>query len=149
VPKPCEHGCNPSTIYSTKGSYTTHLTNKHSGRWPSACSYPGCESNPFSSQSAMLEHLVRVHNVTDAIEQRKYLPLLPPKRQWIQQPCIIDGCKVAFRRRNVMTAHLRNVHKMSLEEASALIDERAQFETIARESRILSRKRKTTDEKGE
>jgi hypothetical protein len=61
---------------------------------------------------------------------------------------MIDGCKseIVFKRRKGMTAHFRNVHKMSLGEASALIDERAQFESIARESRILRQKRKTTDD---
>lgn len=154
--RPCEHGCDPLTIYTTKHRYEEHRIARHSGRWPSSCLYPGCESaTSFKSQSSLSYHLASAHNITDKTEQRRYLPSLPSVLRWVKQICIIDGCesKVIWARRSKMLAHLTSKqHNMTAEDANALIDEKTQFETIVRESRVLNKSRKRdvyTGEEGE
>ncbi|OQE16250.1 hypothetical protein PENFLA_c028G03204 [Penicillium flavigenum] len=154
APQPCEHGCDPSTIFTTMQIYKGHLARVHSGRWPTTCLYPGCESGTsFSSRATLCHHLVVCHQITDPTLQLRYLPLLQPRFKWVKwQTCLTDGCETKMDSRLQMLRHLTSKHKMTTEDADALIDGKAQFVPRSREPQVRGASRKhdmhTGDESG-
>lgn len=75
----------------------------------------------------------------------------PPscRDQWVkEQPCVVDDCSDAptFPSRSVMLRHLTAKHKLSEEEANALLDTKARFESVLIQPGRESRKRKHSPE---
>ncbi|KAJ5910250.1 hypothetical protein N7504_004893 [Penicillium tannophilum] len=80
VAKPCEHGCEPTKVYSTFGSYEYHIRMAHktSDKWPCRCRYPGCKKDKTYMDSGSLRtHLAHAHGLATTAQMIPYLPSVP------------------------------------------------------------------------
>lgn len=138
--KPCEHGCEPTKIYTDDSKYRYHILSIHSGRWPFACIYPGCEYDEKFVNCSTLERHMRVVHVLIGEAAAPYFPPHPAEPVWSKpQRCFIEGCSSLHQNRGAQTDHLRGVHRFTLRDAQDMIDQRSRFDMVAPPVRVGSK----------
>lgn len=145
APKACEHGCEPTKLYYESSKYRYHLDTHHSARWPARCSFPDCtHTGTFAVYSSLKYHLKTEHKL-QASEIGPYIPPLAAKRSYITgQDCWVEGCPKKPKNQGAMTDHLRGPHRMTLDDAKAMIQEKAQFEDIVTEVKVGKKRAAST-----
>ena len=121
--KPCPKGCEPEKNYDTESSYKMHMERVHSGRWPTACLFPGCQSTKtFPDVSKYSDHLMKAHELnTNAARQ----PYFPPesaqklKKVWEPSSCPVTGCPVTtkYKAKYDLAVHINSKHNVEKKEA--------------------------------
>lgn len=134
------------------------------------CVFVGCKSGRtcFRERHRMVDHLTRIHKMAKEaaialIEEKGQYENRAPgdtgappppsyQNKWDKkQPCIVDECSGAltFPKRSTMVRHLTGRHRLPKEEANALIDVKARFESVLIPTSVLgkeSRKRSRSPE---
>jgi uncharacterized C2H2 Zn-finger protein len=129
VAKPCEHGCDPTTLYTTIDRYQGHISREHKesgGLWPCPCRYPGCnndENKTYKQYNVLRGHLINAHGLTTAAQWQPYLPTQPRRLNWVARTCPMTDCRsvIVFKKRPELVKHIARVHHMSHNDAKAAL----------------------------
>ncbi|KAI9793441.1 MAG: hypothetical protein M1816_000335 [Peltula sp. TS41687] len=109
-PKPCPHGCEAGKLYTSASTYRRHLSNKHSGRWPTSCRFPaGTETKLYDNPGTLRIHLIHHHGLDTTEKRKPYLPETAARyKTWKPTPCPIDACpdQRTFSEKRYLRLHL-------------------------------------------
>lgn len=147
VPKPCEHGCDPETLYNNYTVYRNHLKKMHDPKYPASCIFPGCTStSTFSTVYSLKYHLQDTHKLTDFYEIDSYVPPPDATRKYVEsQQCWMEGCGETIKSFNLMVRHLKTKkHGMTNDEARAAVKADAEYEMVVEARKPHTKKRAIT-----
>ncbi|KAK9245322.1 hypothetical protein V1506DRAFT_538626 [Lipomyces tetrasporus] len=106
-------------------AYNSHIDRRHSGRWPTQCRYPDCDSSKhYNDASAYGKHLQLAHGLNTRVKRVLYFPeksVTKLKEAWKPAYCPVDNCtsKTKYTRKCRLDRHIVNVHGLNKKEASA------------------------------
>jgi predicted transcriptional regulator len=147
VPKPCEHGCDPETLYNNYNMYRNHLMKMHDPKYPAPCVFPGCTStSKFATVYNLKYHLQDTHKLGDFYEIDSYVPPPDPVRRYIEtQQCWLEGCGQTIKGFDSMVRHLtRKKHGMTGDDARAAVKADAEYEMVVEARKPNAKKRAIT-----
>lgn len=137
-PTTCPRGCNPEKVYTTEAGLRGHLELHHSGRWPTACRYPGCTVDKTFSEVGRYSLHLREHGLATKQQRLPYLPEpakpSPDKIRKVWEPltCPLNcASKSIWKAPAYLKRHLMQKHKYGEEKATETAEGYYVFKSVA------------------